>query len=56
LRWTVITVVLPLRLSDADKLERYSREEDWITDTLALREELEASNEVFTDPIVIKVR
>ena len=32
-----------------------TREEDWIVDTLALREELEELNEVFTDPSIIKV-
>jgi exosome complex exonuclease RRP6 len=33
-----------------------TREEDWIVDTLALRDELEELNEVFTDPNVVKVR
>jgi exosome complex exonuclease RRP6 len=33
-----------------------TREEDWIIDTLALREELEVLNEVFTDSKIIKVR
>ncbi len=32
-----------------------TREGDWIVDTLSLREELEALNEVFTDPNVVKV-
>lgn len=32
-----------------------SREEDWIIDTLALREELAELNEVFTDPKIVKV-
>lgn len=32
-----------------------TREEDWVVDTLALREELEALNEVFTDPKIVKV-
>ncbi|KAH9922677.1 uncharacterized protein B0H18DRAFT_1017430 [Fomitopsis serialis] len=32
-----------------------TREEDWVVDTLALREELEALNEVFTDPRIVKV-
>lgn len=32
-----------------------TREEDWVIDTLALRDELEALNEVFTDPSIIKV-
>ncbi|KAI5121065.1 hypothetical protein M0805_008580 [Coniferiporia weirii] len=32
-----------------------TREEDFIVDTLALREELEDLNEVFTDPKVVKV-
>ena len=32
-----------------------TREEDFVIDTLALREELEALNEVFTDPSIIKV-
>lgn len=31
-----------------------TREEDWVVDTLALREELEALNEVFTDPQIVK--
>ena len=33
-----------------------TREEDWVVDTLALREELEELNEVFTDPKIVKVR
>lgn len=32
-----------------------TREEDFIVDTLALREELEVLNEVFTDPSIVKV-
>lgn len=32
-----------------------TREEDFVVDTLALREELEELNEVFTDPNVVKV-
>jgi exosome complex exonuclease RRP6 len=32
-----------------------TRQSDWIIDTLALREELEDLNEVFTDPNIIKV-
>ena len=32
-----------------------TREEDFIVDTLALREELEELNEVFTDPRIVKV-
>jgi hypothetical protein len=32
-----------------------TREEDFVIDTLALREELEALNEVFTDPSIVKV-
>ena len=32
-----------------------TREQDWIVDTLELREELSALNEVFTDPNVVKV-
>ncbi|KAH9829634.1 uncharacterized protein C8Q71DRAFT_717962 [Rhodofomes roseus] len=32
-----------------------TREEDWVVDTLALRDELEALNEVFTDPRIVKV-
>ena len=32
-----------------------TREEDFIIDTLALREELEELNEIFTDPKVVKV-
>lgn len=33
-----------------------SRHSDWVIDTLALREELEELNEVFTDPSIVKVR
>ena len=33
-----------------------TREEDWVVDTLALREELEELNQVFTDPKIVKVR
>ena len=33
-----------------------TREEDWIVDTLLLREELAELNEVFTDPKIVKVR
>lgn len=32
------------------------REEDWVIDLLAVRDEVEALNEVFTDPGVVKVR
>lgn len=32
-----------------------TREEDWIVDTLKLREELEELNEVFTNPEIVKV-
>ena len=32
-----------------------TREQDWIVDTLELREELIALNEVFTDPNIVKV-
>jgi exosome complex exonuclease RRP6 len=32
-----------------------SRQEDWVVDTLALREELVELNEVFTDPEIVKV-
>ncbi|PCH40326.1 hypothetical protein WOLCODRAFT_162269 [Wolfiporia cocos MD-104 SS10] len=32
-----------------------TRDEDWVVDTLAIREELEALNEVFTDPDIVKV-
>ncbi|PFH53303.1 hypothetical protein AMATHDRAFT_137825 [Amanita thiersii Skay4041] len=32
-----------------------TRQEDWIVDTLALREELVELNEVFTDPEIVKV-
>ena len=32
-----------------------TRESDWVVDTLALREELEELNEVFTDPNIVKV-
>jgi exosome complex exonuclease RRP6 len=33
-----------------------TREEDWIVDTLELREELEDLNEVFTNPDIVKVK
>ena len=33
-----------------------TREEDWIIDTLVLREELTELNEILTDPRIIKVR
>lgn len=33
-----------------------TREEDFVVDTLAVREELEELNEVFTDPKIVKVR
>ena len=33
-----------------------TREEDFVVDTLALREELEELNEVFTNPGIVKVR
>lgn len=33
-----------------------TREEDFIVDTLALREELQELNELFTDPRIVKVR
>jgi exosome complex exonuclease RRP6 len=32
-----------------------TREEDWIVDTLVLREELTELNEIFTDPNIVKV-
>jgi len=32
-----------------------TRTQDWIVDTLELREELVALNEVFTDPKIVKV-
>ena len=32
-----------------------TRTSDWVVDTLALREELEDLNEVFTDPNIVKV-
>jgi exosome complex exonuclease RRP6 len=32
-----------------------TRDEDWIIDTLSLREELEDLNEVFTNPKIVKV-
>lgn len=32
-----------------------TRTQDWIVDTLELREELIALNEVFTDPQIVKV-
>lgn len=31
------------------------REEDWIIDLLAVRDEVESLNEVFTDPAIVKV-
>lgn len=33
-----------------------TREEDWVVDTLAVRDEMEALNEVFTDSQIVKVR
>ena len=33
-----------------------TRDEDFVVDTLAVREELEDLNEVFTDPNIVKVR
>ena len=36
-------------------LQLSDRIEDWIVDLLALREEVEALNEVFTDPNIVKV-
>ena len=33
-----------------------TRDEDWVVDTLAVRDELEELNEVFTDPKIVKVR
>lgn len=33
-----------------------TRDKDWIIDTLALRLELQALNQVFADPKIIKVR
>ena len=32
-----------------------TRQEDWIVDTLVVREELAELNEVFTDPEIVKV-
>ena len=32
-----------------------TREEDYVIDTLALREEMEELNEVFTNPSIVKV-
>ena len=32
------------------------RENDWIVDLLALRDETEQLNEIFTDPKIVKVR
>ena len=32
-----------------------TREQDWIIDLLALREEMEVLNELFTDPKIVKV-
>ena len=31
------------------------RDQDWIIDLLAIRDEIEALNEVFTDPAIVKV-
>lgn len=31
------------------------RHEDWIIDLLAIKDEMEALNEVFTDPAIVKV-
>ena len=33
-----------------------TRDGDWVVDTLAVREDMEALNEVFTDPKIVKVR
>ena len=33
-----------------------TREEDWIIDTLSLREELTDLNEIFTNPKIVKVQ
>jgi len=32
------------------------RDEDWVIDLLAVRDEVETLNEVFTDPDIVKVR
>lgn len=32
-----------------------NRERDWVVDLLAIRDEVEALNEVFTDPTIVKV-
>jgi len=32
-----------------------SREQDWVVDLLAVRDEVETLNEVFTDPTIVKV-
>ena len=31
------------------------REEDWVVDLLAVRDEVESLNEIFTDPAIVKV-
>jgi len=36
-------------------LQLSDRNEDWVVDLLAVREEVEALNEVFTDPNIVKV-
>ncbi|KAI0088479.1 hypothetical protein BDY19DRAFT_1007236 [Irpex rosettiformis] len=36
-------------------MQASTRTSDWVVDTLALREELEELNEVFTDPSIVKV-
>lgn len=37
-------------------LQISDRSEDWVVDLLAVREEAESLNEVFTDPNIVKVR
>ena len=36
-------------------LQISDRNEDWVVDLLAVRDEVEALNEVFTDPNIVKV-
>lgn len=36
-------------------MQMSDRDQDWIVDLLALREEIESLNEVFTDPEIVKV-
>lgn len=59
---TVSEVAVDLKLHDCRTFSGFLylmqislREHDFVVDTLALRDELEISNGVFTDPTVVKV-